>query len=642
MSGSWLETVAAKAGVRPAEAELALRKRGITADRPLRPARKLIVRRIAFKGEKRGTAHGPIHFDWSDLAAGVWAVTSERNLRGKSTVLEVLLWALRGTPKGLQDDVRRWLSSVCVEFDVDDQRYVVEFAVEERVPRGSLARRRVSGETDELDRFMSDEGFEAVMARFMMNTLDLDPITSMQGKEDERQVVEHGWAALSGGLYFGGDHKQLLGDVQMAGLPARMLQMYIGMPWATTVMQAGTAKRELDQEAEKASKVATAAVRDAETARVRIDRELNAAKKILDGFEEEIGTAAELERLAGDIARLSPIALDLEQRLARAEADATELDRLATADERAARDLRENIVATQFFNGLQPVCCPRCETRVSSERLKRESADLSCSLCAEEIPTEELEGVSDGLDAIEQRFAAAKAAANRARANANALREQSKTSTTELEKARRALSKAATSATFEQRRKAELEVARLEGALKERQTPAERVIVSPDVALVSAAYEEADRAYKAGRGDILERLNTEILALGQRLGVQMLEEVKLNTNASLLLTKGGEPTSFSKVTAGERLRLRIATAVALLRVGQERGLGRHPGLLIVDSPAAEEVSPDDLTAVLSELKAISRETGGLQIIIGSADAGAIVDQLGEQWCRAATGDDYLW
>ncbi|KFI25774.1 hypothetical protein CN97_07620, partial [Haematobacter massiliensis] len=366
------------------------------------------------------------------------------------------------------------------------------------------------------------------------------------------------------------------------------------------------------------------------------------AKKILDSFAQVAGTAAELERLAGEVARLSPIALDLAQRLARAEAETTELERLATEDERAVRDLRENIVATQFFNGLQPVCCPRCETRVSSERLKRESADLSCSLCAEEIPIDEMEGASDGLDAIEQRFAAAKAAADRARANTKALLEKSKSISEELEKARLELSKAATSATFEERRKAELDVARLEGALNERQAPATPVIVSPDVALVSVAHAEAEKAYNAGRGDILDRLNTEILALGQRLGVQMLEEVKLNTNATLHLTKGGEPTSFSKVTAGERLRLRIATAVALLRVGQERGLGRHPGLLIVDSPAAEEVSEDDLTAVLSELQAISRETVGLQIIIASANASAIVDQLGEQWCRSATGDDYLW
>jgi DNA repair exonuclease SbcCD ATPase subunit len=407
-------------------------------------------------------------------------------------------------------------------------------------------------------------------------------------------------------------------------------------------MQASTVKRELEQEAEKASKAATAAAKDAEIARARIDGELQAAKKILDGFAQVTGTASEIERLAGEVARLSPIALDLAQRLARAEAETTELERLATGDERAVRDLRENIVATQFFNGLKPVCCPRCETRVSNERLKRESADLSCSLCAEEIPIDEMEGADDGLDAIEQRFAAAKAAADRARANTNALSVKSKSSSDELENARRELTKAATSATFEERRKAELDVARLEGALKERQTPARPVIVSSDVTLINAAHAEADKAYNAGRGDILERLNTEILALGQRLGVQMLEEVKLNTNASLRLTKGGESTSFSKVTAGERLRLRIATAVALIRVGQERGLGRHPGLLIVDSPAAEEVSPDDLTAVLRELQAISRETVGLQIIIGSANASAIVDQLGEQWCRSATGDDYLW
>lgn len=642
MSGSWLETVAEKAGMRPAEAEIALRKRGIVADRPLRPARTLTVRRIAFQGEKRGTAHGPIDFDWSDLAAGVWAVTSRRNLRGKSTVLEVLLWALRGKPKGLQDDVRRWLSWVCVEFDVDGQRYVVDFAVEEKVPRGKLVRLRASGEPDELDRFMSDEGFEVAMSRFMMQTLDLDPITAMQGKEDERQVVEHGWAALSGGLYFGGDHKQLLGDVQMAGLPARMLQMYIGMPWATTVMQAGTAKRELDQETEKASKAATTAAMDAQAARTRIEGELEKAKKSLAAFAQETGTAAELERLAGEVARLSPIALDLMHRQASAEVEATEFERLATVDERAVRDLRENIVATQFFNGLQPVCCPRCETRVSSERLKRESKDLSCSLCAEDIPIDEMEGANDQLDAIEQRFGATKAAAVRARAAVKSLAEKSKASNAELEKARQMLAKAASSATFEQRRNAELEVARLEGALKERQIVGRPATASPEVALLNAAHTEAKKAYDAGRGDILDRLNTEILALARRLGVPMLEEVNLNTNASLRLTKGGEPTTFSAVTAGERLRLRIATAVALLRVGQERGLGRHPGLLIVDSPAAEEVSPDDLTAVLSELQTIAQETEGLQIIIGSANASAIIAQLGEQWCRSATGDDYLW
>lgn len=642
MTGGWLETIAAKANLRPAEAELALRKRGIQPDRPLRPARTLTVRKIAFKGEKRGSAHGVIDFDWADLDAGVWAVTSHRNLAGKSSILEVLLWALRGAPKGLQDDVRRWLSWVCVEFDVDGQRYIVEFAVEDRIPKGSLSRRRSTGQADALDQFTSDDGFEAAMARFMMTTLDLDPITALQGKDGDRQVVEHGWAALSGGLYFGGDHKQLLGDVQMSGLPARILQMYIGLPWATTVMQASTAKRELDQEAEKASKAAAVAASDTAKARARIDKDLEAARKTLAGFAQTLGTAAELERLAGEVARLSPVALELSTRLARAEAEEAELDRLATADERAVRDLRENIVATQFFNGLRPVCCPRCETRVSSDRLKRESSDLSCSLCTEAIPIEAMEGASDTLDEVERRAAAAKLAAVRARTDVKALRGNAKASTDALDTARQALAAAAASTTFEERRKAELEVARLEGALKEREVVAAPVTVSPDVVLVTAALAEAKKAYDDARGDILDRLNTEILNLGQRLGVQMLEEVKLNTNSVLLLTKGGEPTSFSKVTAGERLRLRISTAVALLRVGLERGFGRHPGLLIVDSPAAEEVSEIDLTAVLSELQAIANETPGLQIIVASANTPAITAQLGEERCLIGGSDGYLW
>ncbi|MEG8025939.1 hypothetical protein QP162_19185 [Sphingomonas aurantiaca] len=54
------------------------------------------------------------------------------------------------------------------------------------------------------------------------------------------------------------------------------------------------------------------------------------------------------------------------------------------------------------------------------------------------------------------------------------------------------------------------------------------------------------------------------------------------------------------------------------------------------------MSPDDLTAVLSELQTIAQETEGLQIIIGSANARAIVAHLGKQWCRSAMGDDYLW
>jgi hypothetical protein len=642
MTSGWLETVAAKVGKQPTEVELALRRRGVMADRPLRPARNLTVQRIAFKGEKRGKATGLIDFDWSNLATGIWAVTSHKNFAGKSSVLEILLWCLRGTPKNLQDDIRGWLSWVCVEFTVDNLTYIVEFDVDDKVPGGTLSRRMPDGDLKELDHFKSDDGFAAAMSGFMMDSLDLDPLPSIQVKDGEGKLVEHGWNALSGALYFGGDHKQLLGDVQMSGLPARMLQMYIGLPWALTLMQARTAKRELTQEGEKAGRVAAQAAVESAKARSRIEGELERARKTLEGLGPIAGTAQELERLAGEVARLSPNAAEAIGRAARARAEAQKLTEMAIADERAARDLRENIVATRFFNGLRPVCCPRCETQVPAERIKRESVDLNCSLCAEDIAVEDMDGTSETIDEAERRVEASKAAADRANANAETLERQAATNARALSDAREALAKAAASATFEDRRRAELDVARLEGALKERAPSTASPAVSPDLPLIHAAGVEAAKAYEVSRGDILDRLNAEILDLGQRLGVELLESVALNTNGSLKITKGAQGTNFSAVTPGERLRLRLATAISLLRVGHERGLGRHPGLLIIDSPGNEEVSDIDLSALLGELQLIARETPGLQIIVASANAPKIVAQLGEDYCKVAAEGENLW
>lgn len=642
MTASWLEKVAEKIGMSPVEAELALRRRGIVADRPMRPARTLTITAVAFKGEKSGKAQGTINFFWEGLKPGIWAITSEKNFAGKSSIIEIILWCLRGTPKNLQEDVHKWLNWVALDFMVDEQPYRIEFTVEAGVPSGTLMLIQPGGGSMIIDRFSTDQGFAATMSQFMMNTLDLDPIPAMQGREGDKKAVEHGWTALSGGLYFGGDHKLLLGDVQMAGLPGRMLQMYVGLPWALTVMQARTVKKEVEQEQDQSNRAAARAAMEATKARTRLETDLAAAKKTLAGLSPTEATAEELERLASELGKLSPIAIDQATRHAAAKADLQALRGVADTDQRTLRNLRENIVAEQFFNGLEPVCCPRCEAKVSGERIKRESVDLNCSLCAEQIPVETMEGVSETIEESERRAQASNAAVERAVAHEASLRRLANDASKAVDAARKALEKAATATTFQQRRDAELAVARLEGALKERKIDGASPAPSPDLALVRAATKEAETAYDESRGDILQRLSEEILSLAQRLGVRMLEAVKLGSNATLALTKGGESTSFSRVTAGERLRLRLATAVALLRVGRERGLGRHPGLLIIDSPGAEEVSDIDLAALLGELQTIAKETPGLQILVASANPPAIVNQLGEDWCRIAEKAAYLW
>ena len=642
MTMGWLEKVAERAGISVAEADNMLRRRGICPDRPMRPARNLTITCIAFRGEKKGEATGRIDFKWSDLSSGVWALASHANLVGKSTVLEVLLWCLRGAPKGLQDDVRSWLEWVSVSFDIDDQHYLVEFNVVDGIPRGGLSRLRPGGGTDGVDEFASAEGFEAAMSHFMMATFDLDPMPARQGDEEHGQTVVHGWTALSGALYFGGDHKLLLGDAQWGGLAGRMLQMYVGLPWALTSMQAATAQKEVEHERARSTRASSETTAHTAQAHKRLKAELEIATKKLQHAGSEEATAAELGRLAAEVARLSPVVFELERRLVNAEDAYKMLTRVADEDERALCDLRENIVANSFFNGLQPTCCPRCETVVTKERVKRESVELSCSVCSEPIPSEQIGDANDTIEEAVHRRDVSKEASARSKAELAPLRADLKQARDELGRVRESLTTTAASDDFRDRRDAELEVARLEGALKEREFEPNNHTPPADAAVVDAAFKEAKSAFKAQSGDLLDRLNQEILRLGNAFGVLRLEQVNLNSRAQMELTKGGKATWFSKLTSGERLRLRIATAIALLRVGRERGVGRHPGLLIIDSPGAEETSESNLAALLQELQAVANETPGLQVLIASANAPAVIAALQDTCCRIVPEGKYLW
>ena len=142
--------------------------------------------------------------------------------------------------------------------------------------------------------------------------------------------------------------------------------------------------------------------------------------------------------------------------------------------------------------------------------------------------------------------------------------------------------------------------------------------------------------------ELLTALDKEVLSLAQRFGFVSLESVKIDAQARMAVGKGGATTVFSDLTKGERLRLRIATAIALLRIGKTLGVGRHPGLLIIDSPGAEETDDSNLEAFLQELRKIADDEVGLQVIISSAKATEVVALLKPKNCLVAAKGKYLW
>ena len=138
----------------------------------------------------------------------------------------------------------------------------------------------------------------------------------------------------------------------------------------------------------------------------------------------------------------------------------------------------------------------------------------------------------------------------------------------------------------------EAAAARAEGALAvlaEVGEPPEPLEPDPALLVLAALADELDKEMKAESSGLLEDLGDEIAALARDFGIDAITKTTVNLAGILRVEKGGVSAAASHRRApGERLRLRIATVVGLLRVGRLRGIATHPGLLMIDSLRAEE------------------------------------------------------
>ena len=188
---------------------------------PVPPARRRIdIRRLSFTGEKVKTQWaGPIDavFEFND---GVTAFITDQNLRGKSTVLELITWALRGSPRDeLRADVRPWFDRIELEYAVNGVPMAVVLTKEERgfvadifrteTPKSLRAFLSGTGQPSDLHSVasgLSRKEFEQQQDQQMLIQLTLEPISNMQRHQnsDLGRPVPHTWPAYFGGIYLPG------------------------------------------------------------------------------------------------------------------------------------------------------------------------------------------------------------------------------------------------------------------------------------------------------------------------------------------------------------------------------------------------------------------------------------------------------
>lgn len=243
---TWAEAIAKKAKVELEEVEATLARHRIEPMPVASSPKHLLVKRVRFAGTK--TVDGeqlPVDFEWANLDTGLWAVMSDENLRGKSTIIEVIRGCLRGSlSETLQDDVNKWLELVELDFQVDDRTFELRIDRSES-SSGRLSQITRSGKARKVHSFEDEEELEAAMSNFFMKQFSFDRFAVSRTQNESTSTVLHGWPAMCSALFIRTKYDTIIGELPpTSGVPLRLLQLFLGVPWATTLAAASSALKE--------------------------------------------------------------------------------------------------------------------------------------------------------------------------------------------------------------------------------------------------------------------------------------------------------------------------------------------------------------------------------------------------------------
>lgn len=701
----WRAQIARKTGVAPERVAEVLSDSAIPGRVSLPPRPRMRIEAVHFAGIKDRRAADDARIDEPFSFTHVFDspttafVTRARNDAGKSTVLEVILWAIRGRSH-IAADVRAWTRQIAVELTIGDSRLLVAWHMEDGIPNGCILRLNetrpvwehenrvaLSAMQDEAEGRQPEHGLPGntvqrliedlvkhqatVIAQFATERELRDEVEEFMGTAlgfrtvpvwtrnrhatdaADGHVSTHGWALWSQALSIYGDPiKVTLGETTQA-VPA-MLDVYLGTAWGPSA-SAARAKASEKSSAIETLRRRQRADKAAQTAAVdELEQELQAAIAQLAGLPEQTWEA--FDQNVSEALNAASSLGDAEVALLTAAAEYGQLQRDlegARADEAA---LVEAAVTRRFWHSLKPDCCPRCDTKIGAARWKRE-LEGECSLChsdfdnsaitvdepapvgsdqGEDDTQDDLQVARDRITALQVAVTAASDrhdAALSMRNTARDTREQTSFSQTDAMAAKR-------------RRELELQVAVLNGRLDERRRAnvpdAQLVEREGEIAVLQAAELVARKYRDLERDDLLRHVSERVTELGRALGFTELDKATFKANANLPVVKGGVQEKFSNLTHGEKLRLKIALVMALFRVGHDADVVRHPGIIVIDSVAREEMNHADLRILLAELQRVSEELG-LQVIVSSADGVTVQSALPEGAVRfARPTDDYMW
>lgn len=647
----WFSAIAQRANVSIDVVRSVLDKRGVAAQPTLPRARTLCIRSVTLDGVKVGTsADGPFQFSWPELSPGLWALMSDENSRGKSSILNIIRSAIRGDfPGRIKKDVWEWLSRIQVCFDID----AVSFRVHLEKPTGEStpqAAARVCFSRHQGDAWVDlysgppGEGLEAQLAAVFMEELGFAKFHAFNAKTEAGQ--SHGWPAMSSALFISGPGAAIFGDLTTDAMPLRLLQLFMGLPWVSTLTAAQTAAKQVEAESRQNLPSYEKASDRLRSRLASVEQELSAARSQLASLPDRDALRRNLSTQDLSLANLQASAYEARGRLDSLKSTLTTATNTWIEAKRTLRQVEDEQAAGYLFRRLRPVCCPACEAGIDSQRYEAVQSG-TCALCGTLEIAEKDQG-DDRVFELKGDIADAEATVLRLKGEMAAVErelldteERRRSTEVAIETLKQQLAEN-DGATLE------LTVAALEARLAElnsllsEEPKGPPTSMSMDLPVLKAAEEVTKEMFDDLQRDILRDVSAAITRLSKAFGVKNVANMEMTSGGVLWIHQGGSKTSFTKLADGERLRVRVAAALAVVEVARVRGYGRHPGLLVLDSPAAQEMSANDFAALLASVQDTVRQTERIQIIVGAVARPEIAQVVPIEQRIHARGESFLF
>ena len=568
----------------------------------------LRLRRIRFSGTKQSADEsGPFNFDHS-FSDGCTSIASDKNLTGKTSVIAIAKWALRGEPDSdVSQNVRKWLEAITVQGTVDKLPFAIEFD-----PRKSTGQLTIGVPPEAaVSQFSNQAEFVETMGQFFSTRLELPDIPSFSNNKPGGTEVTHGWNAYLGTIWIS-DAKEdlLLGETTFANLPTRLLNMFVAVPFAEASYALGQAISRTEATA-KLLAIDPGVDLRAERA-AQIELELRNLRDQAAATPDPIATSGAVK---GTTDRWRKSSQQLEE--------ATLLFASVREDHNAAAGelqlLKREAAAGRVLFALEPSRCPRCATPV---KRSEESAEDHCYVCTHVEPVVPVEA-DDPIGPLEQEVVALAS---------TVVELQKELVVAQSNLAEHAEAMATAQSTLQDLYSGGLsdlvEIARLEGELasvtKDYGNRAEAEEVSAQLARLKAIRRAVESARRDRAVERFAEIDSLLPSLLKQLGFRDAEKAHLLPNAGLEVTYPNEVvTSFKDLSEGEKARARLATIVSMLSVD----VGRHPGLIVYDSLAGKEMNDPDLGELLGALKALASHHG-VQVLVTHKGYDIAVEALG--------------